>query len=32
MACKAYVSKAPDMRNVQMNDALVKAFDHNKLE
>ena len=24
---KAYVNKAPDMRNAQMNDALVKALD-----
>ena len=27
MARKAYVNKAPDMRNAQMNDAIVKAFD-----
>ena len=27
MARKEYVSKAPDMRNVQMHDALVKALD-----
>ena len=27
MTQKAYVNNAPDMRNAQMNDALVKAFD-----
>ena len=27
MTRKAYVNNAPDMRNVQMNDALVKALD-----
>ena len=27
MTRKAYVNNAPDMRNAQMNDALVKAFD-----
>ena len=27
MARKAYVNNAPDMRNAQMNDALVKALD-----
>ena len=27
MTRKAYVNNAPDMRNAQMNDALVKALD-----
>ena len=31
MTRKAYVNNAPDMRNAQMNDALVKALDPQKL-